>query len=716
MIKYKIYFTLPALLLIFSCNVFSQTGVNFLDSLSDKFLRYCKSYPWEEIYVHTDRDVYISGENMWFNIYLFDRQSSELSSESKIACFEILNAENKPVVQKRIRLYNGVGSGQTVIPDTLSSGLYNLRVYTNRMKNFMPVNCFSMSLKIYNVLKNNRFIVPVISSDKIIYPDSSSKEINIKTNRDNPDVFQIEINSTQDYLTENNSIYYLFIQTHGIINFKSKINLTGETDRVDVPARSIIPGINHITIFNALGKPVCEHFSYTPRNKQDILTITSPDVVKARDKITIEAEVEENSLPGSDTAYLSLSVVPSGMRSFPDIADYMVFGSEFGELPDVILKQELKDIPPDLLDKFLLTTRSNWIDWNNILSDNHPFLKYKKESGYHYLYGHLVNKLDPISEANHVVFLSVPGKNATFQYSGTDSYGSFSFSLPIDEKLRDLIIQPSPDGRDNSIFVESGFSVKYPDITGYKWLEPVLPQEFSKPGINYRVMKIFNSDEIVTPKESMVFTSGLKRFYGKPDLEVLMSNYVALPTMQEVFFELLPGVSLTDKNRGNKITIKGSMQNRVYDEPPLLLIDGVVIKDPSVAAKLDPLLVEKIDVIKSGYIVGDCLFYGLVNIITKAGNLSNVTLPDHASRLQYRAYEPSKSFSSPGYSLKENKQNHAPDFRNTLYWNPSITLMNGRTRIEFWASDYLSDYEIILQGVTKRGDFISQKKLIKVLK
>ena len=123
--------------------VFSQEQISFLDLLSEKFVRYCELYPREELYVHTDREEYIAGEKIWFEMYLFDRQSASLSSNSSVAYFEILNCENRPVVQKRIKLEQGTGQGTADLPDTLSSGNYILRAYTNRMKNFMPDNCFA---------------------------------------------------------------------------------------------------------------------------------------------------------------------------------------------------------------------------------------------------------------------------------------------------------------------------------------------------------------------------------------------------------------------------------------------------------------------------------------------------------------------------------------------------------------------------------------------
>jgi hypothetical protein len=140
-----------------------------------------------------------------------------------------------------------------------------------------------------------------------------------------------------------------------------------------------------------------------------------------------------------------------------------------------------------------------------------------------------------------------------------------------------------------------------------------------------------------------------------------------------------------------------------------------VIKEAAIIANLDPELVEKVDAIKSRYFVGEYLFYGLVNVITRAGDFSNVTLPDYAVRLPYRVTEPVNFFSSPDYSLQDKKLSRIPDFRNTLYWNATVrTDKLGKGEVEFWTSDFKSDYEINIQGITGDGEPISFRKIIKV--
>jgi hypothetical protein len=128
-------------------------------------------------------------------------------------------------------------------------------------------------------------------------------------------------------------------------------------------------------------------------------------------------------------------------------------------------------------------------------------------------------------------------------------------------------------------------------------------------------------------------------------------------------------------------------------------------------------MVEKIDVVRNKYFVGDYLFYGIVNIITKSGDFNNVTLTPYAIRVPYRVFDPEISFISPDYTSAAKKSSRVPDFRNTLYWNPALkTDGAGKASIKFWTSDFISDFEVNIQGISPDGKAFSLKKTIKVIK
>jgi hypothetical protein len=205
------------------------------------------------------------------------------------------------------------------------------------------------------------------------------------------------------------------------------------------------------------------------------------------------------------------------------------------------------------------------------------------------------------------------------------------------------------------------------------------------------------------------------RFYGKPDIELILADYISLPVMNEIFFELLPGVSLKKEKSTYKISITYRVNDDQFVTSPCLMIDGVIIKDASMIANLDPEIVEKIDVIKEKYLVGKYIFSGIVNVITKSGEFSCVSLPDYMIRLPYRVIDPVRSFVSPDYSSEKTLESRIPDYRNTLYWNPSVKPdKDGKAIIEFWSSDNKSDYIINIQGITEEGRTFSLQKIIKV--
>ena len=103
-------FSIPLIILYSAVSLEAQ--VNVKNEILKKLEQYCKNVPYEEIFVHSDRADYIAGEDMWFNIYLVDKQNRKPSGRSKIAYFELLNPENNAVIQKRLMLENGFCPGQ----------------------------------------------------------------------------------------------------------------------------------------------------------------------------------------------------------------------------------------------------------------------------------------------------------------------------------------------------------------------------------------------------------------------------------------------------------------------------------------------------------------------------------------------------------------------------------------------------------------------------
>lgn len=700
----------------------AQNGNSIKEDIAEKFINYCERVPWEDVYIHTDRDEYIAGESIWFSTWLSDRLSLKLSDASRIVYFEVLNWENKPVIRKRIGVEGGFGKGVAILPDTLSSGSYTIRAYTNWMKNFLPFNCFIKKINVFNAINftpfTNRSDSGNLYKDEGAGIDSDSymeKGINVKV-VPGTDTIRILIEADEAFRSGNGNRCYLFIQTHGKIDVNEDVILTAKKTSLSVPINSLNQGINQITLFNNSGKPFFEKYVFTPPGQRNNLVVRSTAGLEPRSRISLEIDTEIIPVKPSERSALSISVTPHPFSIHSqDIVDYMVFGSEFGVLPDAIRSMKLVEIDRDSLDDFLTDIESKWIDWDVILSGNYPEIRYLHENDNHYLSGTLINQVSLTTIPGKYIFLSSPSKVAGFQYSLTDKNGNFSLHIPISRNINDIIIQPEEADKGNIINMGTSFSELYsPAGEPSSDTDYIAPEYISKMSSNYQISKIYGLSTVGEAEIPSDKLPDRKRFYGKPDIELIMDDYIKLPVMEEVFFELLPGVNMKRAKSGYEITLMNNINKKEFNVPPGLLVDGVIIKDATAIAEIDPELVEKIDVVTENYLVGDYMFYGLLNVITIAGDCSNADLPDHAVRLQYRAVDPVFPFSSPDYSIPQMKQNRIPDFRNTLYWNPSLKPgVDNKIRIEFWTSDYPSDYIIDIQGLTSEGRPLSFRKIIK---
>lgn len=146
----------PAILFIvlnlWTLNILHGQNFSYLN-YQERFDRYRKTFLQEKVYVHTDKAFYLSGEILWFKIYYVDGAFHKPLDVSKVAYVEILDKENKAVLQGKVDLREGKGSGSFYLPVNIESGNYRFRAYTRHMKNFSPEYFFEKDITIINTIK-----------------------------------------------------------------------------------------------------------------------------------------------------------------------------------------------------------------------------------------------------------------------------------------------------------------------------------------------------------------------------------------------------------------------------------------------------------------------------------------------------------------------------------------------------------------------------------
>ena len=585
--------TLILLGLLFNQQLFSQ---QLTYKAEDSEMRNFK----EEIFVRTDRDIYISGEEVWFKVYTVNGLTHAPCDISKVVYLEMLDKNNFPLKQIKIKSDHNSGSSSFILPDNLSSGNYIIRAYTSWMKNFSPDQFFYKTISVIN---------PFESIDHLKLP---------------PD----------------------------IKNSDSAISITD--------------GLSQSIITERDGKQIIGKSSKNECNKQINNKITlDKSEYASREKIKLEISATDMQGNPVETD-LSVSVAKSITVNSTGLSSFHCFNQGNDIVNRAAGSENLAELEGNLLTGFLRLKATD----------------------------------EPLKKTD--LSMSFVGKTARCQFGKTDESGEFHFIMK-ESGLNEIVIQPlSPDITGYYIELNQPFSSsfsKFKPIAFY--LDSSKLNDINKVIVGMQINNIYKPFRQNRPGESKTI---IPDFYGKPESTIKMADYIELTSLREVVKEIIPNVYTLKQNGKYDFKLINKFRGQPFENAPLVLVDGVPVYDFEKVLSINSKEIERTDVINTRYFISDNVFDGIVSFITKKGNLSVMEFDNSIFRQVYEGCQVQSNFYSPDYSGSEMKNNRLPDYRNTLYWKPDLnTGKNGKAEIDFFTSDELSDYSIVVEGIASDG-------------
>lgn len=122
---------------------------------------------YEKVYLHTDRNLYTAGEDIWYKAYLLNAREDQLLNTSHNLYVELISADAKILERKVTRLEGGFGAGDFKLGDSIPQGSYRIRAYTNWMKNFGDNFVFEKDIRVLNTIIPTQTNAAVSSSKSI---------------------------------------------------------------------------------------------------------------------------------------------------------------------------------------------------------------------------------------------------------------------------------------------------------------------------------------------------------------------------------------------------------------------------------------------------------------------------------------------------------------------------------------------------------------------
>lgn len=141
------YFLLIIFISLFPFSGWTQSYNNQQIELAEQLHSLSKNAPPELAYIQTSKDIYETGEDLWFKVYLLDSQYLIPSLLSKTLYLQLLDESTKTAVwQEKYEVQDGVANGRVYLAGTLPEGDYLLTAYT-------PNSFFNDTCEFYAIRK-----------------------------------------------------------------------------------------------------------------------------------------------------------------------------------------------------------------------------------------------------------------------------------------------------------------------------------------------------------------------------------------------------------------------------------------------------------------------------------------------------------------------------------------------------------------------------------
>ena len=117
---------------------------------------FANNYPREKAYLHFDNTSYYVGDTIWFKAYVTLAEKQTFSPISRPLYVELVDQTGHIADKQIIKLTQGEGNGQFILPRSMLSGYYEVRAYTRWMLAFNEPQYFSRTFPIYQLANSDK--------------------------------------------------------------------------------------------------------------------------------------------------------------------------------------------------------------------------------------------------------------------------------------------------------------------------------------------------------------------------------------------------------------------------------------------------------------------------------------------------------------------------------------------------------------------------------
>lgn len=195
--------------------------------------------------------------------------------------------------------------------------------------------------------------------------------------------------------------------------------------------------------------------------------------------------------------------------------------------------------------------------------------------------------------------------------------------------------------------------------------------------------------------------------YGQlPSKTYSLDEYVRFNTVRECIVEFVLGAAIHKEGDQEVIRLLQEDSRQYSLFPVLVLIDGVAFNNHTDVLNYNGHQVQYIHQYRGNYTFGGRIYGGIFSLVTHRGTMPDMRIGSDMQMVSYEFPQNRPMFGMPDYGREEIRASRRPDFRHTMYWNPSV---EGNEGVEFYTSDLEGTYVVTLQGIAADGKKLEVK-------
>ena len=731
----------------------------------------------EAIYIQHDKGVYAAGEMLWYKLSLITPYSDPGSTSSRIAYVDLMHNGTK-VFEQKVKLTDRSGSASINLPDTLTSGLYQLIAYTEWMKSSKLSIPHSVPIPVYNPLKSppENQVNPTLSAQVDVFPeggaliDGLASKVVVRLSGDsryslkaNGRVLDQDDNEVATFSTANNGYGAFMLLPSSERKYRVQLGTDDEKLETDLPAvheTGVAMNVNNqlgedIKIyvqgrkyrkkvllvvqargriyFTAKGDLSKKYFiTSIPRDQlpEGIVQVSILDEEaevhgerllynhKTKDQIRLQSDKMEYSARETVTLNISTDIVPMELAISVTPEELT---QEQNSSRDFLASEAGDPIGVTSLktgiDNIMITRKWARHSWEDILSGTVS------------------------SSAQREDLLTVKAR-ATYKDNGEPVKLRQFFLILPEEKM---IMQDVSNDRGELLFpvfdfkgektglidvIDEGFreniEIRLDEAVDSYSMSAVTDSELTYGDdiigfieAHNRISQIRNAYYSYPLNEQKLDDEEFPlRFYRHFDNEVILEEFIEFPNMKEVFREIVEGVIVRSRKGVPFLRVYSKELDYKFEGTPLILINGKPTYDQRSVFSLKPGEVHSVEVLSSRKSLepfGIIGKNGIIAIYTKNPEMI-VESVETENRFRILGFAEESDFMKAYPQLSE-KDPRIPVYANIVYWNPHVvTDSNGDALLKFQLPDNTGNFKILVSGITAQGTPIYGSLTVRVVK